>query len=222
MLCRIQPLASRVSHLINHSANLFKTLIHSGLKQVTCIYQVLVCIIWKLTACGNTSSSGCSGGVLFWISFNSRGYFTSLLRGKSRKFHRSSFLLKDDSWHSRKKCSTRLSCFFWSSRAFAPTWLQQYVMYASRQGNYEREQRAYNTSVVLMKLCGWTWMCVNHNTGKILKNEIKIKNKNGLLLCRLSNVKLTQSIIVGPTSCTVFSAPRRPSRRAKSSERTGK
>lgn len=89
----------------------------------------------QLTASGSVSSSGWSGGVHFCISFNSRGYLTKRLRGRSRKFHRSSFLLNEDSWHRRRKCSTLFSCFFWSSKALAPTWLQQYVTYASRQGN---------------------------------------------------------------------------------------
>lgn len=51
----------------------------------------------QLTASGRVSSSGWSGGVHFRISFNNRGYLTRRLRGRSKKFHRSSFLLKDDS-----------------------------------------------------------------------------------------------------------------------------
>lgn len=84
------------------------------------------------------------------------------------------------------------------------------------------EQRAYNTSDVLMKLCGWTWMCVNNNRGKnVLRMKCGLLQIVGYYLGYLM-FRLTQSIMVGPTSCTVFSAPRRPSRRAKRSERTGK
>lgn len=71
----------------------------------------------------------------FRISLSSRGYFTNRLRGMSRKFHRSNFLLKGDCRQRCKKSCTRRSCFFWSNKALAFTWLLQYGVYEERQGS---------------------------------------------------------------------------------------
>ena len=64
--------------------------------------------MWRvvsLTASSRCCWSGWSLAVCFRISLSSSGYFITRLRGMSRKFHRSSFLLKGD-W--RQRC--RKSC----------------------------------------------------------------------------------------------------------------
>ena len=84
-----------------------------------------VCLSRGRTASSRLAVSGCSGGVYRRISRSRRGYLTRRERGMSRKLHRSSFLLKGDSRQRCKKSCTRASCFFWSSRALAASWLLQ-------------------------------------------------------------------------------------------------
>lgn len=93
--------------------------------------SVCACVLVKtlriLTAFSRLAVSGCSGGVCRRISFSRSGYFTSRDRGMSRKLHRSSFLLKGDSRQRCRKSCTFGSCFFWSSKALAASWLLQYA-----------------------------------------------------------------------------------------------
>lgn len=97
--------------------------------------------IWKprfvsaLTACSRLAVSGWSGGVCLKISFRRRGYLTSRERGMSKKLHKSSFLLKGDSRQRCRKSWTLGSCFFWSSKALAASWLLQYALYAFNLGS---------------------------------------------------------------------------------------
>lgn len=127
----------------------------SGLNQ-TC--RIKVCSILKLvflTASSRCCRSGWSLGVCFTISLSSSGYFTNRLRGMSRKFHRSNFLLKGD-WRQRcKKSWTRRSCFFWSNKALAFTWLLQYGVYEERQGSC----RDTKTETWLLQIVGGTERC---------------------------------------------------------------
>lgn len=89
----------------------------------------------ELTACSRLAVSGWSGGVCLKISFRRRGYLTSRERGMSKKLHKSSFLLKGDSRQRCRKSWTRGSCFFWSSKALAASWLLQYSLYAFNLGS---------------------------------------------------------------------------------------
>lgn len=93
--------------------------------QLCSTYIPFRCGVVLLTASSRCCRSGWSFGVCLRISRSSSGYLTSRLRGMSRKFHRSSLRLKGDSRQRCRKSCTRWSCFLWSSKAFAATWLLQ-------------------------------------------------------------------------------------------------